>query len=104
MMGLRGDINLLVRGKKMTNYEANMANAIHAMWDILVMHHSVESAADDYKIPIMSISAAAREVIAKVKEYEYYERLKSGKKPWHESKIGRASCRERCRSRRSPYH
>lgn len=79
MMGLRGDIDLLVKGEKRTNYEANMANAIHAMWDILVMHHSVESAADDYKIPITSISAAAREVIAKVKEYEYYEERRQRK-------------------------
>lgn len=79
MMGLRGDIDLLMKGKKMTNYEANMANAIHAMWDILVMHHSVESAADDYKIPITSISAAAREVIVKVKEYEYYEERRQRK-------------------------
>ena len=94
-MGLRDDINLLVRGKKMTNYEANMANAIHAMWDILIMHHSVESAADDYKIPITSISAAAREVIAKVKEYEYYERLKNGKRQWH----GDASAVKECEYR-----
>ena len=63
----------------MTNYEANMANAIHAIWDILVMHHSVESAADDYKIPITSISAAAREVIVKVKEYECYEERRQRK-------------------------
>ena len=63
----------------MTNYEANMANAVHAIWDILVMHHSVESAADDYKIPITSISAAAREVIVKVKEYEYYEERRQRK-------------------------
>ena len=63
----------------MTNYEANMANAVHAIWDILVMHHSVESAADDYKIPITLISAAAREVIAKVKEYEYYEERRQRK-------------------------
>lgn len=79
----------------MTNYEANMANAIHAIWDILVMHHSVESAADDYKIPITSISAAAREVIAKVKEYEYYERLKNGKHQWH----GDASAVKECEYR-----
>ena len=79
----------------MTNYEANMANAIHAMWDILVMHHSVESAADDYKIPITSISVAAREVIAKVKEYEYYERLKNGKRQWH----GNASAVKECEYR-----
>lgn len=79
MMGLRGDIDLLVKGEKMTNYEANMANAIHAMWDILIMHHSVESAAEDYHIPIESISAAAREVIVKVKEYEYYEERRQRK-------------------------
>lgn len=79
MMDLRSDIDLLVKGEKMTNYEANMANAIHAIWDILVMHHSVESAADDYKIPITSISAAAREVIVKVKEYEYYEERRQRK-------------------------
>ena len=76
MMGLRGDIDLLVKGKKMTNYEANMANAVHAIWDVVVMHHSIESAANAHEVPISALSDVARNVLMKVREYEYYEKRK----------------------------
>ena len=76
MMGLRGDIDLLVKGKKMTNYEANMANAVHAIWDVIVMHHSIESAADTHGVSVSALSDVARQVLFKVKECEYYEKRK----------------------------
>lgn len=67
----------------MTDFEAKQANAIHAIWDVIVMHHSIESAANTHEVPVYALHDVARTVMAKVKEYEYYERLKGGKKPWH---------------------
>ena len=69
----------MMKGKKMTNLEAQKANAIHAIWDILIMHHSVESAADAHNVPVIALSDVAREVLAKVKEYECYEKRRNSK-------------------------
>lgn len=63
----------------MTSLEAQKANALHAIWDILIMHHSVESAADAHDVPLIALTGVAREVLAKVKEYECYEKRRSSK-------------------------
>lgn len=60
----------------MTNYEAQQANAVHAIWDVIVMHHSIESAADTHGVSVSALRDVARIVMVKVKEYEYYEKRK----------------------------
>lgn len=60
----------------MNKIEAQQANAVHAIWDVIVMHHSIESAADTHGVSISALSDVARQVLMKVKEYEYYERRK----------------------------
>lgn len=39
----------------MNKVEAREANTLHAIWDIIVMHYSVESAVDTYDISIADI-------------------------------------------------
>lgn len=60
----------------MNKIEAQQANAVHAIWDVIVMHHSVESAADTYGVSVSALSDVARSVLMKVREYEYYESRK----------------------------
>ncbi len=60
----------------MTDFEAKQANAVHAIWDVIVMHHSIESAANTHEVPVSALHDVARTVIVKVKEYEYYEKRK----------------------------
>ena len=60
----------------MNKIEAQQANAIHAIWDVIVMHHSVESAADTYGVSVSALSDVARSVLMKVREYECYESRK----------------------------
>lgn len=60
----------------MTDFEAKQANAIHAIWDVIVMHHSIESAADTHGVSVSALSDVARNVLMKVREYEYYESRK----------------------------
>ena len=60
----------------MNKIEAQQANAVHAIWDVIVMHHSVESAADTYGVSVSALSDVARNVLMKVREYEYYESRK----------------------------
>lgn len=60
----------------MNKIEAQQANAVHAIWDVIVMHHSIESAADTYGVSVSALSDVARQVLFKVKEYEYYEKRK----------------------------
>lgn len=60
----------------MTDFEAKQANAIHAIWDIIVMHHSIESAASTHEVPVAALHDVARTVMVKVKEYEHYEKRK----------------------------
>ena len=60
----------------MTNFEAQQANAVHAIWDVVVMRHSIESAADTHGVSVSALSDVARQVLMKVKEYEYYESRK----------------------------
>lgn len=57
----------------MTDFEVQQANAIHAIWDVIVMHHSIESAADTHGVSVSALSDVARNVLMKVREYEYYE-------------------------------
>lgn len=60
----------------MNKIEAQQANAIHAIWDVVVMNHSIESAANTHEVPVSALHDVARTVMAKVKEYEYYEKRK----------------------------
>lgn len=60
----------------MNKIEAQQANAVHAIWDVIVMHHSIESAADTYGVSVSALHDVARIVMVKVKEYEYYEKRK----------------------------
>ena len=60
----------------MTDFEAKQANAIHAIWDVIVMHHSIESAADTHGVSVSALSDVARSVLMKVREYECYESRK----------------------------
>ena len=60
----------------MNKIEAQQANAVHAIWDVIVMHHSIESAADTHGVSVSALSDVARQVLFKVKEYEYYENRK----------------------------
>ena len=60
----------------MNKVEAQQANAVHAIWDVVVMHHSIESAANTHEVPVSALHDVARTVVAKVKEYEYYEKRK----------------------------
>ena len=60
----------------MNKIEAQQANAVHAIWDVIVMHHSVESAADTYGVSVSALSDVARSVLMKVREYECYESRK----------------------------
>ena len=60
----------------MNKIEAQQANAVHAIWDVIVMHHSVESAADTYGVSVSALSDVARSVLIKVREYECYESRK----------------------------
>ena len=60
----------------MTDFEAQQANAVHAIWDVVVMHHSIESAADTHGVSVSALSDVARQVLMKVREYEYYESRK----------------------------
>ena len=56
----------------MTDFEAKQANAVHAIWDVIIMHHSIESAADTHGVSVSALSDVARSVLIKVREYEYY--------------------------------
>ena len=60
----------------MNKIEAQQANAVHAIWDVIVMHHSIESAADTHGVSVSALSDVARQVLFKVKEYECYEKRK----------------------------
>ena len=60
----------------MNKVEAQQANAVHAIWDVVVMHHSIESAADTHGVSVSALSDVARQVLMKVREYEYYESRK----------------------------
>lgn len=60
----------------MTDFEAKQANAVHAIWDVIVMHHSIESAADTHGVSVSALSDVARNVLMRVREYEYYESRK----------------------------
>lgn len=60
----------------MNKIEAQQANAVHAIWDVIVMHHSIESAADTHGVSVPALSDVARQVLFKVKEYECYEKRK----------------------------
>lgn len=60
----------------MNKIEAQQANAVHAIWDVIVMHHSIESAADTHGVSVSALSDVARSVLMKVREYEYYESRK----------------------------
>ncbi len=60
----------------MNKVEAQQANAVHAIWDVVVMHHSIDSAADTHGVSVSALSDVARQVLMKVREYEYYESRK----------------------------
>ena len=60
----------------MNKIEAQQANAVHAIWDVVVMHHSIDSAADTHGVSVSALSDVARQVLMKVREYEYYESRK----------------------------
>ena len=60
----------------MTDFEAKQANAVHAIWDVIVMHHSIESAADTHGVSVSALSDVARSEMIKVREYECYESRK----------------------------
>lgn len=48
----------------MNKAEVREANTLHAIWDIIVMHHSIESAMRTYEITVSDIEL----IIAKLKE------------------------------------
>ena len=47
----------------MNKSEAREANTLHAIWDIIVMHHSIESAKRTYEITVSDIEL----IIAKLR-------------------------------------
>ena len=53
----------------MNKSEAREANTIHAIWDIIVMHHSVESVLDTYEIAVSDIENVYYRLKEKCDEY-----------------------------------
>ena len=53
----------------MNKAEAREANTIHAIWDIIVMHHSIESALDTYEIEVSDIENIYYRLKEKCDEY-----------------------------------
>ena len=53
----------------MNKSEAREANTIHAIWDIIVMHHSVEGALDTYELSVSDIENVYYRLKEKCDEY-----------------------------------
>ena len=53
----------------MNKSEAREANTIHAIWDIIVMKHSVKSALDTYEIAVSDIENVYYRLKEKCDEY-----------------------------------
>lgn len=53
----------------MNKVEAQQANTIHAIWDMLIMKHSVESVLDTYNIRIADLELAAVKIKEKCDDY-----------------------------------
>lgn len=53
----------------MTKEEAREANTLHAIWDIIVMHHSVKSALDTYHLDLGDLELVYMKIKEKCDEY-----------------------------------
>ena len=53
----------------MNKAEAREANTCHAIWDIIVMHHSIESTLDTYEIEVSDIENVYYRLKEKCDEY-----------------------------------
>ena len=53
----------------MTKIEAQQANAIHAIWDMLIMKHSVASVLDTYQLHLTDLEMVAVKIKEKCNEY-----------------------------------
>lgn len=62
----------------MTLKEAKQAKALHAMWDMVVMHHSLESVLDTYHIRVVDLMQVTNQVEKKCNEHR--ARTKNGYK------------------------
>ncbi len=54
----------------MTLKETRQAKVLHALWDMIIMHHSVESVLDTYHIRLIDIAMVISEVERKCNEYK----------------------------------
>lgn len=63
----------------MNKQEQAMANACHAIFDVIVMNHSITSAADTHEVPISAMVEVARRILIKAKEAEYESNFKRRK-------------------------
>lgn len=55
----------------MNKAESREANTIHAIWDIIVMKHSVESALDTYNLAVADIENVCYKLKEKCNETRY---------------------------------
>lgn len=53
----------------MNKVEAQQANTIHAIWDMLIMKHSVESILDTYHIGVADLEMVAVRIREKCDDY-----------------------------------
>lgn len=55
----------------MNKVESREANTIHAIWDIIVMKHSLESALDTYNLTVADIENVCYKLKEKCNETRY---------------------------------
>lgn len=54
----------------MTKEEARQANTLHAIWDILIMKHSINSALDDWSLNVADIENVRFKLKEKLDDYQ----------------------------------